>query len=61
MEEAPVAREEKGPVSVLTMQYRPYNLLGPTLLEVGVQMKSQCLPEPSTAPISKRQRCCSRA
>ena len=32
MEEAPVAREEKGPVSVLTMQYRRYNLLGPTLL-----------------------------
>ena len=32
MEEAPVAREEKGPVSVLTMQYRPYNLLGPRLL-----------------------------
>ena len=32
MEEAPVLREEKGPVSVLTMQYRPYNLLGPTLL-----------------------------
>src|SRR6201987_3309348 len=30
MEEAPVAREEKGPVSVLTMQFRPYNLLGPT-------------------------------
>src|SRR5271156_2889586 len=32
MEEAPVVREEKGPVSVLTMQYRPYNLLGPTLI-----------------------------
>ena len=32
MEETPVVREEKGPVSVLTMQYRPYNLLGPTLL-----------------------------
>src|SRR5947208_15529948 len=32
MEEAPLVREEKGPVSVLTMQYRPYNLLGPTLL-----------------------------
>src|SRR6516165_8988364 len=27
-----VTREENGPVSVLTMQYRPYNLLGPTLL-----------------------------
>jgi len=32
MEEAPVMREEKGPVSVLTMHHRPYNLLGPTLL-----------------------------
>jgi hypothetical protein len=32
MEEAAVIREEKAPVSVLTMQYRPYNLLGPTLL-----------------------------
>ena len=32
MEEAAVVREEKGPVSVLTMQYRPYNLLGPTLI-----------------------------
>jgi enoyl-CoA hydratase/carnithine racemase len=32
MEEVAVVREEKGPVSVLTMQYRPYNLLGPTLL-----------------------------
>ena len=32
MEEAAVVREEKGSVSVLTMQYRPYNLLGPTLL-----------------------------
>ena len=32
MEEAPVLREETGPVSVLTMQYRPYNLLSPALL-----------------------------
>src|SRR5438270_8570756 len=31
MEEAPVVREERGPVSVLTMQYRPYNLLVPNL------------------------------
>jgi enoyl-CoA hydratase/carnithine racemase len=27
-----VQRDETGPVSVLTMQYRPYNLLGPTLI-----------------------------
>src|SRR5246127_1893109 len=32
MEEAVIKHEERGPVSVLTMQYRPYNLLGPTLL-----------------------------
>jgi enoyl-CoA hydratase/carnithine racemase len=32
MEEPVVKREERGPVSVLTMQYRPHNLLGPTLL-----------------------------
>ena len=29
MEEAPVVREQRGPVSVLMMQYRPYNLLAP--------------------------------
>ena len=28
-----VEREERGPVSVLTMVYRPYNLLGPKLTE----------------------------
>jgi enoyl-CoA hydratase/carnithine racemase len=27
-----VQRQENGPVSVLTMQYGPYNLLGPTLI-----------------------------
>ena len=27
-----VRREELGLVSVLTMEYRPYNLLGPTLI-----------------------------
>ena len=27
-----VRREERGLVSVLTMEYRPYNLLGPTLI-----------------------------
>jgi enoyl-CoA hydratase/carnithine racemase len=31
-EESAVVREERGLVSVLTMQYRPYNLLGPALL-----------------------------
>ena len=36
MEEAPVVREEKGPVSVLTMVYRPYNLLGPKLINAIV-------------------------
>jgi enoyl-CoA hydratase/carnithine racemase len=32
MEDVVVRREERELVSVLTMQYRPYNLLGPTLL-----------------------------
>jgi len=29
-----VRREERGLISVLTMEYRPYNLLGPTLIGV---------------------------
>ena len=57
MEEAPVVREEQGPVSILTMQYRPYNLLGPTLLgaiadgivppdlEVKVRLAASYCPE----------------
>jgi enoyl-CoA hydratase/carnithine racemase len=32
MEEPVVGHEKAGPVGVLTMQYRPHNLLGPTLL-----------------------------
>jgi enoyl-CoA hydratase/carnithine racemase len=32
-----VAREERGNVSILTMQYRPYNLLGPKLLNAIVE------------------------
>jgi enoyl-CoA hydratase/carnithine racemase len=32
METALVSREQRGPVAVLTMAYRPYNLLGPKLL-----------------------------
>src|SRR5438128_1883938 len=31
-DDAIVRREERGLISVLTMQYRPYNLLGPTLI-----------------------------
>jgi enoyl-CoA hydratase/carnithine racemase len=30
--EAPVARQQRGLVSVITLQYRPYNLMGPTLM-----------------------------
>jgi enoyl-CoA hydratase/carnithine racemase len=37
MEEAVVVREERGPVSVLTMRYRPHNLLGPTLINAIVE------------------------
>ena len=48
MEEAPVVREEKGPVSVLTMQYRPYNLLGPTLLgEIADEIAAARCRQPS--------------
>src|SRR6266478_1546885 len=32
MEDVVVRREEQGLISVLTMEYRPYNLLGPTLI-----------------------------
>jgi enoyl-CoA hydratase/carnithine racemase len=32
MEDALVEHEQRGPVSVLTMVYRPYNLLGPKLM-----------------------------
>ena len=31
-EDTLITREERGNVSVLTMVYRPYNLLGPTLI-----------------------------
>jgi enoyl-CoA hydratase/carnithine racemase len=33
MEHVVVRREERGLISVLTMEYRPYNLLGPTLID----------------------------
>lgn len=36
-EEELVTREERGNISVLTMQYRPYNLLGPKLLNAIVE------------------------
>jgi enoyl-CoA hydratase/carnithine racemase len=32
-----VAREERGNISVLTMQYRPYNLLGPKLINAIIE------------------------
>jgi enoyl-CoA hydratase/carnithine racemase len=32
MEDVAVRHEERGSISVLTMEYRPYNLLGPTLI-----------------------------
>lgn len=31
-EEAPITREQRGPVTILTMVYKPYNLIGPTLM-----------------------------
>ena len=35
-EDALVAREQRGNISVLTMVYRPYNLLGPKLINAIV-------------------------
>jgi enoyl-CoA hydratase/carnithine racemase len=37
MSEELLARDERGSVSILTMQYRPYNLLGPKLLNAIVE------------------------
>ena len=36
-DEALVTRDERGNISVLTMVYRPYNLLGPKFLSAIVQ------------------------
>jgi enoyl-CoA hydratase/carnithine racemase len=36
-EDALVAREQRGNISVLTMVYRPYNLLGPKLINAIVE------------------------
>lgn len=37
MSEELVVREERGNISVLTMQYRPYNLLGPKLINAIIE------------------------
>ncbi|WP_050386535.1 enoyl-CoA hydratase/isomerase family protein [Bradyrhizobium pachyrhizi] len=49
MSDEPVTREERGSISILTMQHRPYNLLGPTLLNAIVEK------------IEAAQKACSRA
>jgi len=36
-EDALIAREQRGNVAILTMQYRPYNLLGPRLINAIVE------------------------
>ena len=36
-EDALVTREQRGNISVLTMVYRPYNLLGPKLINAIVE------------------------
>src|SRR5712675_2492370 len=36
-EDALIAREQRGNISVLTMVYRPYNLLGPKLINAIVE------------------------
>lgn len=40
-EDALVTRDERGNISVLTMQYRPYNLLGPKLINAIVEQVEQ--------------------
>lgn len=40
-EDALVAREQRGNISVLTMVYRPYNLLGPKLINAIVEKKHE--------------------
>ena len=40
-EDALVAREQRGNISVLTMVYRPYNLLGPKLINAIVEQIEQ--------------------
>jgi len=36
-EDALITREQRGNISVLTMVYRPYNLLGPKLINAIVE------------------------
>ncbi|HAP46038.1 MAG TPA: enoyl-CoA hydratase/isomerase family protein, partial [Afipia sp.] len=36
-EDALVTREQRGNISILTMVYRPYNLLGPKLINAIVE------------------------
>ena len=49
MEDVVIRREERALISVLTMEYRPYNLLGPTLSEQS-QRNSPPLGKPAAEP-----------
>src|SRR5258708_29537541 len=40
-EDALVTREQRGNISVLTMVYRPYNLLGPKLINAIVEQAEE--------------------
>ena len=50
-EDALVTREQRGNISVLTMVYRPYNLLGPKLINAIVE-QIEAAREPAAAPSS---------
>jgi hypothetical protein len=45
-EDALVTREQRGNVSILTMVYRPYNLLGPKLINAIVEQIEAARNEP---------------
>jgi enoyl-CoA hydratase/carnithine racemase len=48
-EEALVTREQRGNISILTMVYRPYNLLGPKLMNAIVRKVEEAQKEGSRA------------
>lgn len=50
-EDALVTREQRGNISILTMVYRPYNLLGPKLMNVLVEKVEEAQKDGSRAII----------
>lgn len=48
-EDALVTREQRGNISILTMVYRPYNLLGPKLINAIVEKVEEAQKDGSRA------------